>query len=104
MVAEVLSQPIMLITILTFTAAIASIFIRSPEKIGDFSHSGKKGKILFVEDSAVKGSGLNVEQEQRSVKEMEDIKKELFLLDEEDNDDQNILNQIIHTLLYLKKI
>ena len=83
MVAEVLSQPILLITVLTITSSLCSILLRPPEKIGDFSHSGKKGKIIFVQDSAVDGWGFHVDQEQKSAKEMDEIKKELFLLDEE---------------------
>ena len=98
MVAEILSQPILLITALTITSSFCSILLRPPEKIGDFSHSGNNGKILFVPDLAINELEFNVDQNQKSAKEMDDINKELFVIDDEEDEDfgENIQNNNMH--------
>lgn len=88
MVAEIVPQPILLITMLSITAAFSSSFLRTPEKIGSFSRSGKKGKIEFVQDSAVEGKDFHVDFDKKPSNGVEEVKKELFLL-EEDDDAQN---------------
>ena len=87
MVAEVVPEPIITITILSFVAAIFSTFLR-PRSEGDFHSSGKKGEIAFVEGHEVEPQDLNRTQEKKpSDNGMEEIKKELFLLEGEDEEE-----------------
>ena len=98
MVAEVVPEPILTITICTFTAAVGSAFLH-PQTEGSFQSSGKKGKIAFVEGSALDEKEFNSVIEQKPVDGVEEVKKELFLLEDEEEGDQenNFDNRISNT-------
>ena len=87
MVAEVVPEPIITITILSFIAAIFSKFLR-PQSKGDFHSSGKKCEIALVEGHNIEPQDLNLTQEKnQSDNGVEEIKKEIFLLEDEDGED-----------------
>jgi ABC-type nickel/cobalt efflux system permease component RcnA len=83
MVAEVVPEPIILITICAIASAIASSFLRQPQK-GDFA--GKKGHIAFVQDSDI-SNHQDENLDQKPIDGVEEIKKELFLLHEDEDDE-----------------
>jgi hypothetical protein len=101
MVAEVVPEPILIITILAITASIIASFLRTPHKEGSFASSSQKGKIAFVQDSAVDGKDFNLELDHKPADGLEEVKKELFLLEEEDDED---INQNVNGVISDKQI
>jgi len=93
MAVEVVPQPILLISVLSLTAAITSSFLSAPQKEGSFASSGKKGKIEFVQDSAVEGKDFEQANADNQDFQNEEIKKEVFLLEDDENEENSQTTQ-----------
>ena len=65
MVVEVVSEPILTITICTFIVAISSSFLMSKSE-GDFDSSGNNRKITSVKESGVGSNKIHLTQEKNS--------------------------------------
>eukprot|EP00343_Euplotes_focardii_P009741 CAMPEP_0205829064 /NCGR_PEP_ID=MMETSP0206-20130828/36940_1 /ASSEMBLY_ACC=CAM_ASM_000279 /TAXON_ID=36767 /ORGANISM="Euplotes focardii, Strain TN1" /LENGTH=95 /DNA_ID=CAMNT_0053131455 /DNA_START=237 /DNA_END=521 /DNA_ORIENTATION=- len=90
MVAEVAPEPILTITLCTIAAAIISTFLHTQTE-GSFQSSGKKGKIAFVEGSALEEEDFTPSLERKPIDGVEEVKNELFLLeDDEENEPENL--------------
>ena len=87
MVAEVVSQPIIIITVFSFVSIAATSCLQPPEKIGDFASAGKKGKIKFVPDLD-DGNEMQVDSVKNVSSNREKVNKELFLIEDEENEDE----------------
>ncbi|CAI2386847.1 unnamed protein product [Moneuplotes crassus] len=87
-VVEMIPQPIVLITIFTLASAITSTVLKRQTE-GSFQTSGKKGNIPFVEGSAVEGRDVDSGLEQREVEGIDEVRKEVFLLEDDDEEDQS---------------